>query len=363
MVVGRCTALITARLVYAPGTLTYTAPVAEFAGQKQSPPMEINQLRHFLAVYDNRSMGRAARHLGMTQPALSQSIRRLEELFGVKLFERTVRGVVPTQFADAFVPRARNISLEARGVMQDIEDLRGLERGHLVIAASPGPSASIVPESVKRLHRLRPNLRISVIEGTSDSVISAVCDGAADIGILPEWKTRKDYELAGEPLMYGMMVVVAGKSHPLLRLKTISWKDALACSWILAPQGDLLRLSFDDILKHLNLDPPAACIESASASVIRNLLTSGEFLSFLPRDFIINEEQEGIVVPVQISGCNSWKRDLYILYRQKEVLSPAAAALIKQLRNATSDLAREVGWMDVPARRRRGHATEGKSKS
>ncbi|OGT83526.1 MAG: hypothetical protein A3H91_11975 [Gammaproteobacteria bacterium RIFCSPLOWO2_02_FULL_61_13] len=324
--------------------------------------MEINQLRHFLAVYDNRSMGRAAKHLGMTQPALSQSIRRLEETFGVKLFDRTARGVVPTQFADALGSRARTISLEARGVIEDIDALRGLERGNLVIAASPGPSASIVPEAVKRLHRIRPNLRITVIEGTSDNVIAAVCDGEADIGILPEWKTRKDYELAGEPLMYGMMVVVAGRSHPLLKSATIGWKDALACAWLLAPKGDLLRLSFEDILKRLDLELPINHVESASASVIRNLLSSGEYLSFLPRDFIINEEREGTLVPVQISGGNTWKRDLYILYRQKEVLSPAAAALIKQLHSATADLAREVGWIDVPARHKRGKVMEGKRK-
>jgi DNA-binding transcriptional LysR family regulator len=325
--------------------------------------MEINQLRHFLAVYDNRSMGRAARHLGMTQPALSQSIRRLEELFGVKLFERTARGVTPTQFAESFIPHARNISLEARGAIQDIEALRGLERGNVVIAASPGPSASIVPESIKRLHRVRPHLRITVIEGTSDSVIAAVCNGEADIGILPEWKTRKDYELAGEPLMFGMMVVVAGRLHPLHGARRIDWDDVLGCSWILAPQGDLLRLSFEDIVKQLGRTPPVPAVESASASVIRNLLTSGEFLSFLPRDFIINEERDGSLVPLRIAGCDTWKRDLFILYRQRDVLSPAALALIQQLRNATGDLAREVGWIGVPMRRRRGRTAQARRAS
>jgi len=324
--------------------------------------MDINQLRHFLAVYDNRSMGRAARHLGITQPALSQSIRRLEELFGVKLFERTARGVAPTRFADVFMPRARSISLEAHGVIQDIDALRGLERGSLVIAASPGPSASIVPEAVKRLHRIRPNLRITIIEGSSDNVIAAVCDGKADLGILPDWKTRKDYELAGEPLMHGMMVVVAGSTHPLLGQATISWKDALACAWILAPKGDLLRLSFEDIVRRLGLDLPNHGVESASASVIRNLLHSGEYLSLLPRDFIINEERERTLVPLKISGGNTWRRDLYILYRQKEVLSPAATALIKQLHGATADLAREVGWIELPARNKRRRPAGSKKK-
>lgn len=312
--------------------------------------MDINQLRHFLAVYDEGSVGKAARHLGITQSALSQSIRRLEDLLEIKLFERTTRGVAPTQFAQALALRARTISLEARGALQDIDELRGLERGNVVVAASPSPCTSIVPEAVKRLLRTRPNLKILVIEGLSDGVISAVSKGEADIGILPEWRTRRDYGLAGEPLMRGMMVVIAGTRHPMARSTELRWQDIIHCSWVLPRQGDVVRQSFEKIIQQSKLQRPVTLIESDSIAFMKNLLASGEFLSFLPRELIIREEKEGVLVPLQLSGWETWERELFIIYRQNEALAPAAKALIKQLHSAARDLAREVGWMGAPGR-------------
>jgi DNA-binding transcriptional LysR family regulator len=95
--------------------------------------MDLRQLRHFLTVVDCGSAGRAARRLGISQPALTKSIRSLERMLGAPLFTRSNEGMALNQFGRSLERRARSITIEVDRAEREIRELLGAERGRVVI--------------------------------------------------------------------------------------------------------------------------------------------------------------------------------------------------------------------------------------
>ena len=112
--------------------------------------MELHQLRYFIAVAETGGFVRAAQRCGVTQPSLSQQIRKLEDELGVRLFDRSSRGAVPTEAGRALLPRAQRILAEVRdtvsGVKEDIE----AGRGPLSVGAIPTIAPYLMPQVLSR---------------------------------------------------------------------------------------------------------------------------------------------------------------------------------------------------------------------
>ena len=113
--------------------------------------LESKRLKHFLTVYELGSIGQAAEKLLLTQPALSKSIRLLEDSLGVRLFERTTLGVVPTVFGKALALHAKAIEAEVRHAEAQIASLRGLAAGRVAVGVGPSVATSLMPLATKRL--------------------------------------------------------------------------------------------------------------------------------------------------------------------------------------------------------------------
>ena len=117
--------------------------------------MDLHRLHHFLAVVEHGSIGRAAATLNLSQPALSNSIRRLEDNLEARLFDRGPHGVTPTVFGESLAERVRLIFHEVRNAEQELAALRGLHTGHVTIGAGPSIIAEILPAAIMNLQRKR----------------------------------------------------------------------------------------------------------------------------------------------------------------------------------------------------------------
>jgi DNA-binding transcriptional LysR family regulator len=146
--------------------------------------MELRQLRHFLAVAEARNFSRAAETLHIAQPALSISIRKLEEEVGAKLLERGTRSTTLTE--------AGQIALDsARSALAHIDEIGRLaaavsrgEAGLLRIAFVGGASYRILPKYLPEFRRRFPAVRLELLESTSLEVVESVRSGLADCGIV-----------------------------------------------------------------------------------------------------------------------------------------------------------------------------------
>ena len=159
--------------------------------------LDSRRLRHFLAVYDMKSIGQAAEKLYLTQPALSKSLRQLEDDLKVKLFDRTPLGVVATVFGDTLAQHARVIRSEMRHAETELSNLRGAVKGHVTVGVGPSLATSLMPLATGMLRKAKPGIRFTIIEGLVDTILPALRRGELDLAV-GAWPRPADSDITAE---------------------------------------------------------------------------------------------------------------------------------------------------------------------
>ena len=299
--------------------------------------LDSRRLKHFLAVYDMRSMGHAAPKLFLTQPALSKSIRQLEDDLNVKLFDRTPLGVVPTVYGDALAQHARVIRSEMRHAETEISNLRGAVKGHVAVGVGPSVAASLMPLATALLRKSKPGITLTVIEGLVDTVLPALRHGEIDLAV-GAWPRPADSDISAETLIGDRVCVVAGPRHPLTRKQPVEMSDLLEYPWVLPPENQRFRQLLAETFLSKGLSLPVPAVTSNSANFIRTVLLDNQSLSFLPLQSLPLRQRASTLVPLDVPGL-SREVDVTIAVRQRAVISPAAHALIAALREVAHDTA------------------------
>ena len=179
-----------------------------------------SRMRAVNAVFDAGSFSRAARRLGMSQPAITQQVRGLEKHFGVTLFERRGSKLMPTALCREFVvvtSQMHGIEAQALAVLRQNDALKGGELRIGLGNAMPGMAL------ISAFHRLYPNIQIAVEMGNWASIIDAVVDQRVDVGVLPD--VPSDNRFHREVCVRQGVVAIVHPDHPLARVKRISCAD------------------------------------------------------------------------------------------------------------------------------------------
>jgi len=288
--------------------------------------MDSRRLRHFLAVYEHGSLGRAAEVLNLTQPALSKSLHQLEDELGVKLFERTPLGVVPTVYGTTLSHHAKVIQAEMHSAERELASLTGATKGEVVVGIGPSIATSLMPAAAVRLHRERPGIQLTVIEGLADDHLPALRRGEIDLAV-GNWPAVNDPNLATEVLLRDEVVVVGAAEHPLAD-RQVELAQLADLPWALPSRSQAWRERFDEAFVAVGLAPPMPRIVAANAaSFLRALVQGGEYLTFLPRQLIAPEERTGMVTVLRAKELDVHVQ-INITYRQRIGLTPACQALI-----------------------------------
>lgn len=145
--------------------------------------LNLRELNAFKAIVDSGSLGRAAEALNLTQPALSRIIKRLEDQLGVPLFERHQRGVSLTEYGARLEPFANLLLSESQRAVQEIEAMRGLEKGVVRVGAVVSALGHLVPTAVEQLLRKWPGLQVHLVEALSEDLINMLVKGDIDLAL------------------------------------------------------------------------------------------------------------------------------------------------------------------------------------
>jgi DNA-binding transcriptional LysR family regulator len=242
------------------------------------------QLERFVDVVESGSLSRTSRRLNTSQPALSKSLRLLEEQLGVRLLERGPRGVRLTKYGDAFYRRARSITAEFRRAREDLEDIKGSTAGIVALGVTPGPGIldQIIPGALARIARKRPGLRFRVRSGTLSELLIELHRGDLDLLFTvldertegPDVKTRLVFE--------DHFVLVVGKHHPLLARPIITLHDLADFRWVLLEDAMPLWNSLAELAQRQALPIRGAPIESNSVVFVRTIVSQSDFVGVLP---------------------------------------------------------------------------------
>ncbi len=217
--------------------------------------MTLEQLRIFVAVAERLHMTQAARALRVTQSAASAAVAALESRHGVLLFDRIGRGLELSQAGRVFLPEAKAVLARAEAASRALDELAGLQRGSIAIAASQTVANYWLPERLTAFARAHPALTISLTVGNTRQVAEAVLDGLADVGFVEgavENDALKAAVVGGDRLsLYG------APDHPLVNAKLVGVEDLRSAQWVMREPGSGTRAWFEDELAAQGVAPRA----------------------------------------------------------------------------------------------------------
>ncbi len=197
--------------------------------------MNLRQLEIFRAVMRCRTTVGAAEELGMSQSAVSNAIRHMEDQLGLALFERISNRLVPTDEARLLLEEAEPLFLHQRAVAERAADLKAGRAGRIRVVATAELSESLLPSVIPRFLEGRPGVHVSLDTRPLTGVLEAVETGLAEIGVAMEADGRHGLELS--PLADLAAVVVCQEGDPLAALACVTPRD-LAAGRLVAPRPD-----------------------------------------------------------------------------------------------------------------------------
>lgn len=206
-------------------------------------PLLSRHLSHFIAVYDSGSIRLAAEHVGLTQPAISKSLKQLEEYLDVRLFERTSSGVTPTPFAEALRRRAEIIKREVEFTQADLRAVAGYESGHLRIGSGPVWSHIYMPGLVAAFLTEFPDVSLELETGSGTHFLQKMHDGRIDLylGALPGKELPEGVRFV--PVREFFLQFFAHERHDVHRHGTATLDDLLQHRWMgFSRQEEVQRL-------------------------------------------------------------------------------------------------------------------------
>ena len=300
--------------------------------------LKLKQLRLLVAVGKFGSIQHAARELRVSQPAATKLIQDLELDFEVQLFERTNRGVIPTDFGEALIRHGKLILAQVSNAAQELDDLSEGSSGRVVIGTLLAAVPILLPEAIESVIADRPRVAIKVVEGTNDALMPALYSGEIDmiVGRLPAYRARS--ELVQETLFDEKVVAVVGKQHPLARKRSVGFSQVRPFGWILPPIETTLRRQVDQFFVGENQYAPPQVLESVSYLANRSLLQKMDFVGLMPEHVAARDIEEGHLVNLKWN-VPFGNGPVGVSYRGTDTLSPAGMAFREALRSAAKRLA------------------------
>lgn len=300
--------------------------------------MELGQLKHFLAVIEAGSVGDAARHLGMSQGAMSNSIRALEKSLNTSLFERSSRGMRLTATGKTLEARARIIAAEVDFATEEIDLLGQGLKGRIAVAIGASTSHVLLSQAIERFYRTHPQVQLSVAAGAFSGVVSRLEAGEFDFGVFM-LAGRAYRSLAAEPLVRrNRVLVLTSAENPRDFGRHTTLKDIAAGPWILNRDHSGLHKVFSDAFQKAGLPSPLPAVEiDAGILPLDVALANPEFLLLAPELFCHDALTSGKlkIVPIRIPG---FDRQLCAYYRKGSTLSPVARSFLAIIRQVAGDV-------------------------
>ncbi|MFI4897437.1 MAG: LysR family transcriptional regulator [Phycisphaerales bacterium JB059] len=204
--------------------------------------MELTPLRQFIAICEHGHITRAAEALGVTQPALSAMLKKLESEVDAELLHRTGRGVEPTDAGRAFLDHARAAVRQADTAVAAVRELVGLEHGSIRVGGGATAVGYVLPRVISRVHRELPGLRFLMKEAGSSAVAQGVLGGEHDLGIVTEPVTIPgSADLLRVATISDELRLIVPPAHPLEGRKSFRWKDLDAQPVVAFEAGSAVR--------------------------------------------------------------------------------------------------------------------------
>ncbi len=287
------------------------------------------QLELFLSAYERKSFRTAARALGLTQPALTKSIRVLEESLGVVLFDRRASGVIPTPHADSLARYARTMVSAWRLTQAELAAANDGSSGDLRIGAGSIWSLKAVPAAMVSFQKHFPNIRLTLETGVADYLLPKLSDADIDI-FVGSAADADDDEIAVLPIVSSPLAAFVRKGHALAKRKKIEPAQLVGQHWMAFANDvkglDALRAYFSI---H-GLPAPAVRMKFTALVAMMAAAQMSDDIAYLSANFEPHAEPNGLT-RLDLAG-SIWSIDSGISYRRSLGVLRHVNVLIQEIK-------------------------------
>jgi DNA-binding transcriptional LysR family regulator len=287
--------------------------------------MELRDLEYFAVIAEHCHLGRAADALRLSQPALSKSLRRLEQVLGVRLVNRTPKGVELTGEGSTLLLRIRELRLSLRSVAREIADLSDGRSGHLKVGVGSAVSEQLLSTTFAALLNDAPRTKLLVSVSDNDLMFPSLRNGELD-AIVNYFRPSEG--LVSEHLYHDEYVVCASAGHRLANRKNLSLADMAQERWALGDPTLISQRWLLDRFREASLPPPRIAFESRSPTLKQRMVASSDLLTFTSRSVVRQFALDPAVAMLPIKEL-AWPFPISVIYRKETYLPPAVRRFVE----------------------------------
>lgn len=297
--------------------------------------MQIQDFEYLLAVAEHASIGRAADALGLSQPALTKAIRRLEVDAGLPLFVRNAKGMLPTEAGRAFLQRGRQIWLAYEDGRREMQHMRDGQLGRLRVGFSPSVAGELLVGAIRQLVKERPAARLQLRERLVSGLVELLLAGELDLILAPATEATRREGLDFQPLYADQLRVISDAGHRLRRGRSLSLADVAQEEWVLPGKDVYVRQWIDGEYARRGVEGPVVRVEAEFGQVSMWPLVQGsQLLSICSASHLPTARHSGLeVLPMPDLNLD---RQIGVVTRGGAWRSPLAQRLTQLLRDAVT---------------------------
>lgn len=295
-------------------------------------------LRYFRETVRSGSMRQAAEHLNVAASAINRQILKLEDQMECRLFERLAEGVRLTAAGEVLYRYVLKLERDLDRAMSEIDDLRGLRRGHVAIACEDGIARDFLPAVLAAFHREFPMVTYAVDVTVALGVMASVAEGTADIGIAMAPPRRTDISVEREVAM--PIGVIMAPDHPIAGRASVKMSDLVHEQMVQMREGSgggtlLYSLINSWTSRH-------SFIETNASDAVTNLVRAGLGVGVRSPIGILRELRSRELVFVPVHDPAIAPPLLAVYAKQGRTLPTAGAIMLERIKQAMPDFSAEV---------------------
>ena len=291
--------------------------------------MELRDIEYFAVMAEHGNVRRASEALNLSPPALSKSLRRLEQSLQARIFTRTPKGIELTAVGSALLAQVKRIRLTLADVAREAADLAQGRAGHLRIGVGPA-IAELLPAAYAALVDEAPRLTAAIEISDNDVMFPALRNGTLDliVNAIPEFSMSG---LAVEHLFDDDYVVCASARHRLAKSERVPMSALAKERWVLTTPNIPAQQLRDRAFRDRGLRPPECAVEVRSARLRLQLVAVTDLLCFISTKALRSVSRSLRVRELPVKDLKL-RRSIGVIYREDAYLSPLARRLIDILK-------------------------------
>jgi DNA-binding transcriptional LysR family regulator len=301
--------------------------------------LKLRDLQILASVAQHGSMAKAATHLATTQPTVSQAIADLEDVVGVKLFERSTQGVIPTTYGDILLKCGAEAFDALKQGMRDIEFHATSGAGDVWVGCAEPFLHGLLPAVIQRLAKQHPKIIVHASDVNPSENVHYLRERKLDLLVGRSTRAQGDDDLHSETLYEESFTVVTGEKSPWTRRRKVALADLMDEGWIYGEPGNATQARISEAIVAKTGRLPRVAMYTTSFNLRLALLASGDYISCIPGS-VYRYGAAGRPIkelPVDMA----LKLPVAILTLKNRTLSPAVKLFIETAREVAKTMAKD----------------------